>query len=77
MTAEILYQDNNRPHLLESFTWQDFDLAPDYPELQQFVDIFRLHIKNGTVHSVRVNKGVESVPRPLSYIYAPSSTALQ
>lgn len=76
VTAEILYQHDARPHLLESFTWQDFDLAPDFPQLQEFLKLFRLHV-NGTVHSVRVNRGADSVPRPLGYIYAPSSTALQ
>jgi len=76
VTAEILYQEQGRPHLLNSFTWQDFDLAPDYPELRDFLKLFRLHV-NGTVHSVRVNNSAEPVPRPPGYIYARSSTALQ
>ena len=32
-TAEILYHLPDHPHLLQSFVWQQLDLAPRYPEL--------------------------------------------
>ena len=31
-TAEIIYRLPDHPALLQSFIWQKFDLAPDYPE---------------------------------------------
>ena len=37
-TAEIIYRLPDHPALLQSFIWQKFDLAPDYPELQRFLE---------------------------------------
>jgi uncharacterized protein Usg len=37
-TAEILYRLPDHPHLLQSFIWQQFDLAPDFPVLRKFLD---------------------------------------
>ena len=37
-TAEIIYHLPDHPALLQSFIWQKFDLAPDYPELQRFLE---------------------------------------
>lgn len=71
--AEILYHKDDEPHLLQSFLWKDYDTAPDYPELQRFLEIFRQHI-DGSLHSVRV-ESLEEV-RPPEYIYATVSTAI-
>ena len=30
-TAKILYHFPDHPHLLQSFIWQDYDLAPKFP----------------------------------------------
>jgi len=35
-TAEIIYRLPDHPALLQSFIWQKFDLAPDYPVLGAF-----------------------------------------
>ena len=32
-TAKILYHFPDHPHLLQSFIWQDYDLAPKFPVL--------------------------------------------
>jgi uncharacterized protein Usg len=52
-TAEILYHFPDHPALLQSYTWQDYDLAPDYPVLHRFLDFWRRSIE-GRLHSVRV-----------------------
>jgi uncharacterized protein Usg len=52
-TAEILYHLPDHPHLLQSFIWQQLDLAPRYPELRRFLD-FWAHNLDGKLHSVNV-----------------------
>ena len=52
-TAEILYHMPDHPNLLQSFVWQHYDLAPDYPELRRFLAFWAEHIE-GPLHSVRV-----------------------
>ena len=39
-TAEILYHLPDHPHLLQSFVWQQLDLAPDFPGLRKFLDFW-------------------------------------
>ena len=53
MTAEILYHMPDHPELLQSFLWQEFDLAPQFPVLNRFL-IFWEHNIEGRLHSVRV-----------------------
>ena len=36
-TAEILYHMPDTPSLLQSFIWQELDLAPAYPVLTKFL----------------------------------------
>ncbi len=52
-TAEILYRLPDHPGLLQTYVWQDYDLAPSYPVLTKFLDFWRREIE-GPVHSVRV-----------------------
>jgi uncharacterized protein Usg len=52
-TAEILYHLPDHPNVLQSFVWQDLDIAPLYPALHKFLDFWRREI-DGKVHSVRV-----------------------
>jgi uncharacterized protein Usg len=37
-TAEILYRLPDYPRLLQSYIWQDYDLAPKLPKLVDFLD---------------------------------------
>ena len=39
-TAEILYRLPDHPTLLQSYIWQDYDLAPDFPVLRKFLDFW-------------------------------------
>lgn len=52
-TAEILYHMPDHPGLLQSYVWQDYDIAPDYPALGRFLDFWSQELE-GRLHSVRV-----------------------
>lgn len=52
-TAEILYHLPDYPDLLQSYIWQEYDLAPKYPVLNKFLD-FWSHNLDGKLHSVYV-----------------------
>jgi uncharacterized protein Usg len=52
-TAEILYRLPDHPHLVQSFIWQQLDIAPRFPELQRFLAFWEKNIE-GKLHSVKV-----------------------
>jgi uncharacterized protein Usg len=52
-TAEILYHLPDHPSVLQTFIWQDLDIAPRYPVLHKFLDFWKREIE-GNLHSVRV-----------------------
>jgi uncharacterized protein Usg len=52
-TAEILYHMPDHPGILQSYIWQDLDLAPKFPALRKFLDFWGREL-DGRVHSVRV-----------------------
>lgn len=52
-TAEILYRMPDHPALLQTYVWQDYDLAPKFPVLQKFLDFWEAKL-DGKLHSVRV-----------------------
>lgn len=59
-TAEILYHLPDHPALLQSFIWQDYDLAPRFPVLHKFLDFWTRQIE-GKLHSVKVaSRGIIS-----------------
>lgn len=39
-TAQILYRLPDHPSLLQSYIWQDYDLAPRFPKLKAFLDFW-------------------------------------
>jgi uncharacterized protein Usg len=52
-TAEILYHMPDHPDLLQTFIWQELDLAPRFPVLNKFLHFWEGNIE-GRLHSVRV-----------------------
>lgn len=52
-TAEILYRLPDHPAVLQSFVWQQLDIAPRYPMLRKFLDFWERSIE-GRLHSVRL-----------------------
>ena len=52
-TAEILYHLPDYPALLQSYIWQDYDLAPKFPKLIRFLDFWSANL-DGKLAQVRV-----------------------
>lgn len=52
-TAEILYRLPDHPSVLQSFIWQELDIAPKYPVLTKFLRFWETSL-DGKLHSVRV-----------------------
>ena len=52
-TAEILYHLPDHPALLQSYIWQDLDIAPRFPVLHKFLDFWTRELE-GKLHSVRI-----------------------
>jgi uncharacterized protein Usg len=52
-TAEILYHMPDHPAVLQSFIWQELDLAPKFPILNRFLNFWRDNLE-GKLHSVRI-----------------------
>lgn len=55
-TAEIHYYRPDAPSWLQLFVWQEYDLAPDFPVLLDFLDLWRREIE-AALHSVRIVHG--------------------
>ena len=52
-TAEILYHLPDHPSLLQSYIWQEYDIAPRFPVLHKFLDFWTRNL-DGRLHSVKV-----------------------
>jgi uncharacterized protein Usg len=52
-TAEILYHMPDHPGLLQTYVWQEYDLAPEFPGLIRFLTFWRKEL-DGPLHSVRI-----------------------
>ena len=52
-TAEIVYRLPDHPAVLQSFIWQNLDLAPRFPVLNGFLEFWEKNIE-GRLHSVVV-----------------------
>lgn len=52
-TAEILYHLPDHPALLQSYVWQELDIAPHFPVLKKFLSFWEREIE-GKLHSVTV-----------------------
>ena len=59
-TAEFFYRMPDFQNVLNSFVWQDYDLAPDHPKLLKFIEFWQEELE-GPLHSVRYcHKGAVS-----------------
>ena len=66
-TAEIIYCLPDHPALLQSFIWQKFDLAPDFPELSKFLEFWKLNIE-GKLHSVNVKQSSRTAANRVRHV---------
>ena len=70
-TAEILYHLPDHPRLLQSYIWQDFDMAPRFPVLHKFLDFWEENL-DGKLHSVRI----DSLPIMTAPLYRSAKVCL-
>ncbi|MEO1091227.1 MAG: Usg family protein [Pseudomonadota bacterium] len=73
-TAEILYHLPDHPDLLQTFVWQDYDLAPQFPVLGKFVKFWEGNIE-GRLHSIKV--ATSGLVQPTTYSHANHLLTLQ
>jgi uncharacterized protein Usg len=66
-TAEILYRFPDHPKLLQSYIWQDYDLAPRFPKLTDFLDFWATHL-DGALYRVRVAHRRLIAPAEFSFV---------
>ena len=52
-TAKILYRMPDYPRVLQTYVWQQYDLAPNFPVLTKFLEFWRRELE-GPLHSVQV-----------------------
>lgn len=55
ITAQILYHMPDCRDLIQEFIWQEYDLAPKFPNLHKFLNFWE-HKIDGPLHSVYVAK---------------------
>ena len=65
-TAHILYHLPDHPKLLQSYIWQEYDLAPYFPELKRFLDFWSRQL-DGKLHSVEVGSKKLITPEDVSF----------
>jgi uncharacterized protein Usg len=73
-TAQIIYHLPDHMHVLQEFIWQDYDLAPQFPQLKKFLDFWTREIE-GKLHSVYVAK--KEIITPGDYRFAAWQSTLQ
>ena len=65
-TAEILYWMPDHRHVLQSFVWQNLDLAPRFPNLTKFLEFWESNLE-GKLHRVRVANAKLIKPAEFSF----------
>jgi len=73
-TAEILYRLSDHPEILQTYVWQDLDIAPRFPVLHKFLDFWDREL-DGRLHSLRVASA--RLVKPQSYRHPGAYLRLQ
>ncbi len=71
-TAEILYHFPDHPALLQTYVWQELDLAPKFPTLKKFLAFWEREL-DGKLHSVKVMHAEIITPREFRLMSSPIS----
>jgi uncharacterized protein Usg len=66
-TAEILYRLPDYPRLLQSYIWQEYDLAPRFPKLTDFLGFWTTNL-DGALYRVRVAHRRLIAPQEFNFI---------
>ena len=73
-TAKILYHLPDYHEILQEFLWQDYDIAPHFPQLKKFVNFWIEEIE-GPLHSVYIAQ--RNLITPGDYRFAEWESTLQ
>ena len=65
-TAEIFYWMPDHQHILQSFIWQNLDLAPQFPKLTQFLEFWE-HNLDAKLHRVQVTNATFIKPATFTF----------
>lgn len=66
-TAEILYRFPDHPRLLQTYIWQDYDVAPCFPKLTDFLDFWAANL-DGALYRIRVAHRKLIAPAEFSFV---------
>ena len=66
-TAEILYRLPDHPSLIQSYLWQDYDLAPAFPKLHDFLKFWSENL-DGPLYRIRVMHKQLLSPREIRFL---------
>ena len=72
-TAEIFYRMPDAQSVLQTYVWQDYDIAPRFPQLRKFLDFWTREL-DGPIHSVRLAHA--RLLRPAEVRYAGSELTI-
>ena len=68
-TAEIIYRLPDHQMLLQSYIWQDYDVAPLFPKLTDFLEFWQANL-DGPLYRVRIaHRGLIS-PTEFNFIHS-------
>jgi uncharacterized protein Usg len=66
-TAEILYHLPDHPSLLQTYVWQNYDIAPRFPVLTRFLEFWETSL-DGKLHSVKIASTKVVTPNQYRYV---------
>lgn len=66
-TAEILYRMPDHPAIIQSYLWQDYDLAPHFPRLLDFLTFWSERL-DGPLYRIRVAHRLLLSPKEISFL---------
>lgn len=73
-TAEILYHMPDYPDFLQTYIWQEYDLAPKFPVLKKFLDFWDQNL-DGKLHSVQLAS--QKIITPTEYAFYEGEFTIQ
>ena len=73
-TAEILYRMPDHPAVLQTYIWQELDIAPRFPVLHRFLEFWQRNL-DGKLFRVRV--AASGIMQPADFRFAESLQTIQ
>lgn len=73
-TAEIIYHLPDHPSLLQSYIWQELDLAPRFPILHKFLRFWQTDL-HGKLYMVKVAS--QTLIKPCEFRYSEGEFTIQ